>query len=354
MPRPDKLNGFLNATSELHALNGKSHFSPADEEKEPETLNKSSEPPIDLTAYLRKPKYSLESFIFPTEKAQQQVKRVLAEITYHDLIYTTWGMGEKHPTDVGLSINCYGPSGTGKSMLLEVIAHKLGLQVLEVPSTASKFVGVTEQITQEIFAFATIHNAFIVWNEADRDFGKRLEQVSQSADAGVNSARSILLDQLSSYKGLIGLTTNLVHNYDSAFVSRIRFEIQLDLPDAEARAKIWQAQIPNQLPLDESVNFTQLAAQFDEISGRDIKKAVLNAVASAASQEKLDIEKRVTQSHFIEAMEEVIAGKKAAEKGELKLTPVTEKVELPPQPSIESKPQASAAQEQSQPPEFTT
>lgn len=335
MPRPDKFNRFLKATSELHALNGKSHFSPADEEKEPETLNKSSEPPIDLTAYLRKPKYSQENFIFPTKKAQLQVKKVLAEITHHDLMYNTWGMGEKHPTDVGLSINCYGPPGTGKSMLLEVIAHRLGLQVLEVPSTASKFVGVTEQIIQEIFAFATIHNALIVWNEADRDFGKRLEQVSQSADAGINSARCILLDQLSSYQGVIGLTTNLVHNYDSAFVSRIRFEIQLDLPDVEARTKIWQAQIPNQLPLDDSVNFTQLAAQFDEISGRDIKKAVLNAVASAASEEKLDIEKRVTQSHFIEAMDEVMAGKKAAEKGELKLTPVTGNVELPPQPSRE-------------------
>ncbi|MEG4860709.1 ATP-binding protein [Microcoleus sp. K1-B6] len=256
----------------------------------------------------------------------------MAEITHHDLIYDTWGMGEKHQSDIALSINCYGPSGTGKSMLLEVIAHSLELKVLEVPSTASKFVGVPEQIIQEIFAFATTNNAFIVWNEADRDFGKRLEQVSQSADAGINSARSILLEQLSSYKGLIGLTTNLVHNYDSAFVSRIRFEIQLDLPDAEARAKIWQAQIPSKLPLDESVNFTQLAAQFDEISGRDIKKAVLNAVANAASEEKSEIEKRVTQSHFIQAMEEVIAGKEAAQKGELKLTPVTGKVELPPEP----------------------
>jgi SpoVK/Ycf46/Vps4 family AAA+-type ATPase len=186
-----------------------------------------------------------------------------------------------------------------------------------------------------LYLIASESAVYIVWNEADRDFGKRLEQVSQSADAGINSARSILLDQFSSYKGLIGLTTNLIHNYDSAFVSRIRFEIQLDLPDAEARAKIWQAQIPSKLPLDESVNFSQLAAQFDEISGRDIKKAVLNAVGSAASEEKLDIEKRVTQAHFIQAMEEVIAGKKAAEKEEIKLTPVTEKVDLPPQPSRE-------------------
>jgi hypothetical protein len=107
-------------------------------------------------------------------------------------------------------------------MMLEGIAHKLGLQVLEVPSTPSKFVGVTEQITQEIFVFATIHNTFIVWNEADRDFGKRLEQVSQSADAGVNSAPSILLDQLSSYKSVIGLTTNV------AFISKNCYYIAIN------------------------------------------------------------------------------------------------------------------------------
>lgn len=334
MPRPDKLNRFLNATDQLHALNGKSHST---QEKEPEILNQSPEPPIDLTAYLRKPKYSLKKFIFPNEKALLQVKRILAEIKYHDLIYVTWGMGEKHQSDIALAINCYGPAGTGKSMLQEAIAHSLGLKVLQVPSTASKFVGMTEKIIEEIFCFATTHNAFIVWNEADRDFGKRLEQVSQSADAGVNAARSILLEQLSSYQGVIGLTTNLLRNYDSAFISRIRFEIQLDLPDAEARAKIWQAQIPSKLPLDESVDFSSLAAQFDDISGRDIKKAVLNAVATAASEEKPDVEKRVTQTHFIQAMEEVIAGKKAAEQEELKLTPVTDKVDLPPEPSTEAK-----------------
>jgi SpoVK/Ycf46/Vps4 family AAA+-type ATPase len=114
------------------------------------------------------PHLSEKSYIFPTEKARLQVKRILAEITHHDLIYDTWGMGEKHQSDIALSINCYGLSGTGKSMLLEVIAHSLGLKVVDVPSTGSKFVGVPEQIIQEIFAFATIHNAFTALSDVIR------------------------------------------------------------------------------------------------------------------------------------------------------------------------------------------
>ncbi len=312
MPRHDKLNGFMKAAAEVAVNgNGKSFSTPA---KEKEPVNQSSESPIDLKDYLRDPKYTLEDYIFPTDKVKQQVERILGEIKNHNLIYYIWGMAEKHKTDIALAMNISGPPGTGKSMLLEAIAHELGLKILEVPSTASKLVGDTEKIIEEIFRFATTHNAFIVWNEADRDFGKRLEQVTQSADAGINSARSILLDQFSSYQGAIGLTTNLLKNYDSAFISRIRFDIQLDLPNEEARAKIWEYQLPSKLPRDESVNFSELAKQFDNVSGRDIKKSVLNGVVSAASEDRPDPEKKVTQSHFIEAMEEVIAANKAAEK----------------------------------------
>lgn len=328
MPRLDKSIRFRDSAGESNS-NGKGDFSPyIAQEKQPERKKF-----IDLIPYLREPKYSFEDFIFPTEKTKRQAERVLAEIQNHHLIYNVWRMAEKHKSDTSLGINCHGPSGTGKSMLLECLANAMKLKVLEVPSTSSKYVGVTEQIIQEIFSFAATYNAFIVWNEADRDFGKRLDEVSQSADVGINSARSILIEQVSAFKGVIGLTTNKPYLYDSALSSRIRLQIQFDLPDAEARAKIWQAQIPSQLPLDESVDLSQLAAKFSEVSGRDIKKAVLNAVVTAASEEKPGDEKRVTQSHFIQAMEEVIAGNKAAEKAEVKLTPVSGNIELPSQPS---------------------
>lgn len=327
MPRLDKINNFLEAANGLHSLNGgKNHSRPAPEEK---MQHQSADLPIDLASCVRQPKYSLKDVILPTEKTERQVRRVLAEVKYHELIYQRWGMGEKHQSDIALAINCHGPAGTGKSMLLEALASELGLPVLEVPSISSQFMGQTEKIIEAIFQFASSQDVFMVWNEADRDFGNRLETVSQSADAAINSARSILLEQLSAYSGVIGLTTNLQKNYDTALTSRIRLQIEFDLPDVEARAKIWQVQIPSQLPLDDSVNFSELAKQFEGVSGRDIKKAVLNAVVGAASTEQPDSEKQVHQFHFMEAMEEVIAGNKAAAKEEIKLMPATENVEIP-------------------------
>ena len=135
--------------------------------------------------------------------------------------------------------------------------------------------------------------------------------------------------QLSAYEGIVIFATNLIYNYDPAFISRIRWKIQIDLPDEAARVKIWQVQIPQQLPLDKSVNFTQLASQFDNISGRDIKNAVLKAAVAAAKENKPIEQKKVTQSHFIEAITEIIEANQASIKPEFKVTPVNGQVDLP-------------------------
>ncbi|NER23108.1 MAG: hypothetical protein F6J86_10440 [Symploca sp. SIO1B1] len=114
--------------------------------------------------------------------------------------------------------------------------------------------------------------------------------------------------------------------------NRIRCKVQFDLPDEEARAKFWQAQVPNQLPLSESVDFVELAKQFDEISGRDIKNAVFQAVVAAAREDKPKKEKQVTQSHLVEAITEIIEANKMATQSEYTLTPVEGDVQLPPPP----------------------
>jgi ATP-dependent 26S proteasome regulatory subunit len=109
--------------------------------------------------------------------------------------------------------------------------------------------------------------------------------------------------------------------------------VQFDLPNEEARQKIWQVQIPSQLPLDSSVNFTELAKEFDEISGRDIKNAVFQGVVAAAREDKLKAEKCVTQTHFSEAITEIIKANKASLKPQLTLTPVEGDIPLPDAPS---------------------
>ena len=145
-----------------------------------------------------------------------------------------------------------------------------------------------------------------------------------------------MLKQISEYEGIVVFATNLIRNYDPAFISRIRWKVQFNLPDEEARAKVWQIQFPSKLPLDESVNCSELAKAFDGISGRDIKNAVFQGVVSAAKEDKPKTEKKVTQSHLVDAISQIIEANKAAAKSEFKLEPVEGKVTLPPEPKTEN------------------
>jgi SpoVK/Ycf46/Vps4 family AAA+-type ATPase len=332
MPRPDKVEAFRQSAGK----NGISSY-PKDDaqtannsQPETENSNKEQESKINFSLYLRDPKFTLEDVILPAA-TRHQVDLMMAELEHHKLIYETWGMGEKHKLDKALSINFYGPPGTGKTLTAEVIAHALNRKILVVPyqQLESKYVGETPNTISDVFKFATEKNAILFFDEADSFLGKRLENVTQAVDTAVNLTRSVMLTELSKYEGVVIFATNLYSNYDSAFVSRIRRTIKFELPDEEGRVKIWEAQIPTKLPLDSSVDFKKLAEQFDKISGRDIKNAVFQAVVAAAHEDKPDSEKKVTQSHFAKAITEIIEANKAAEKPQLQLNPVNEKVDLP-------------------------
>ncbi|GET38491.1 ATP-binding protein [Microseira wollei] len=347
MPRVDKLAAFREAAGENPTSNnGKddAEYSLIDNEvnrpaNQEQNGNKASESSIDFSPYLREAKYTIDDVVIP-HKTRNMVDLMLAEIQYQDLIFNEWGMSEKHKLDKALSINFSGPPGTGKTITAEALAHALNKKILVVPyqQLESKYVGDTPKNIAKAFEFASKQNAVLFFDEADSFLGKRLESVTQSTDTAVNLTRSVMLVQLSSYEGIVIFATNLIRNYDPAFISRIRWKVEFELPDEAARVKIWQAQIPSKLPLDRSVNFEELAKQFDQISGRDIKNAVFQAVVAAAREDKPKEEKRVTQSHLIEAMTEIIEANKASKKSEYTLTPVEGNVQLPPPPpNLENK-----------------
>lgn len=338
MPRIDRLGAFREAAGENPTSNNRKG-GVADNliDKVVDSLgdkiqrgNESSESSIDFSPYLREPKYNLVDVVIP-QKTKRQVDLILAEIQYQDLIFNEWGMSEKHKLDKALSINFSGPPGTGKTLTAEALAHAMKKKILVVPyqQLESKYVGETPKNIAKAFEFASEQDAVLFFDEADSFLGKRLESVTQSTDTAVNLTRSVMIVQLSSYEGIVIFATNLIRNYDPAFISRIRWKVEFDLPDEEARVKIWQAQIPSKLPLERSVNFEELAKQFDQISGRDIKNAVFQAVVAAAREDKPKEQKQVTQSHLTEAMTEIIEANKAATKPEYKLTPVEGNVPLP-------------------------
>jgi hypothetical protein len=78
----------------------------------------------------------------------------------------------------------------------------------------------------------------------------------------------------------------------------------------EVREKIWRVQMhPQKTPLGPDVDFRALAEQY-EVSGGDIKNAVLKAAQMAAAEDGEDRAKVIMQRHLVAGMERVMDSKK--------------------------------------------
>jgi AAA+ superfamily predicted ATPase len=104
--------------------------------------------------------------------------------------------------------------------------------------------------------------------------------------------------------------TNLAANFDPAFERRIRTHVLFEMPGPAERALIWRAQLhPSRTPLAADVDFEALAARY-EVSGGDIRNAVLKAALAAAAEPGPASTKLIHQRHFDEGIQEVTAGRR--------------------------------------------
>lgn len=137
-------------------------------------------------------------------------------------------------------------------------------------------------------------------DESDSLLSKRLTNTSEPTAQSINSMRSQLLICLEQFKGIVIFATNLVVNYDKAFLSRL-INIEFTKPDKEARESIWNQHLRGKglrIPLSDDVDICELAEKY-EFCGREIKNSVKYAcvIAAIAGQET------VTQANLIKAAE---------------------------------------------------
>ncbi len=233
------------------------------------------------------PRRQLKDLLLPDASAQQ-LRSLLTKIRYHHLLYEDFGLREVDPHGGRTAINLYGPPGTGKSFCAEAIAHELDMGIIRVnyAELESKFVGETAKNIRAAFAKARTSQALLFFDEADSILGRRLTQVRQSTDHAVNVSRSVMLLELDSFAGVTLFATNLASNYDSAFVRRILGHIEMPLPDAALRARLWRSHIPSRMPIRLSdEEWEALVAESEGLSGGDILNIVINAASSALERE---------------------------------------------------------------------
>ena len=241
---------------------------------------------------IREPRYNLNS-VYLKEESRKQIMDTILMKKYREKIFKEWGLEETIKSDRALILNFYGPAGTGKSLAAEAIAGSLGKKLYSVnySELESKYVGETPKNIKNVFKMAKEEDAVLVFDEADSFLGKRLSNITQSSDYGVNITRSVMLLELEKFDGIVIFTTNLLENYDEAFKRRILSNVKFELPDENGRKKIWEIHIPSKLPLECDIDSKILAEKYTDISGADIKDIILFAAINAASNnnEKIGI-----------------------------------------------------------------
>ncbi|NKE71678.1 ATP-binding protein [Candidatus Manganitrophus noduliformans] len=252
------------------------------------------------------PRRTLEEVVLPPQ-TRRTLEQALAQVRNHALIFGRWGLGERHTAGRGLVFSFAGPPGTGKTVCAEAIAHALGLKLLIVnyAEAESMWVGQTPKNIVATFQAAAEQNAVLFFDEADAIATRRSAGAPTPHSREMNLTVNVLLRELESFNGIVIFATNLAANFDPAFERRIRTHVLFEMPGVEERARIWELQIhPKKTPLAPDVDFRRLAERY-ELSGGDIKNAVIKAASGAAAEPGADLGKRIHQRHFESAAEAV-------------------------------------------------
>jgi hypothetical protein len=214
------------------------------------------------------------------------VREVAGRVRHRSFVLDDWNLRRGGGRGEGITALFSGPSGTGKTLAAEVIAHELGvdLHTVDLATVVDKYIGETEKNLDKIFNEAEQVNTVLFFDEADALFGKRSE-VKDARDRYANVEVAYLLQRMERFDGLVVLATNLRLNIDDAFARRLDVTVDFPKPDVGERLRLWIHLIGGQLPLDETVDVSFLAESF-ELSGGHIRNAVVTAAYFAADADR--------------------------------------------------------------------
>jgi len=238
-------------------------------------------PRLSTLAHKLTPRFTWDDIVLSDDRIAQ-LREIVAQASYQNVVYEEWGLGEKLTLGRGVVALFAGPSGTGKTMAAELIAGELGLDMykIDLSGLVSKYIGETEKNLSRVFDEAADSDAVLFFDEADAVFGKRSE-VRDSHDRYANIEVGYLLQRLEEHEGIVVLATNLRANIDDAFLRRMRSVIEFPFPEEDDRRRIWDRSI-GRAPLQDDVDLGFMAREY-RVSGGNIRNIVLLGAFLAAS-----------------------------------------------------------------------
>ena len=229
-------------------------------------------------------------------------------------IRDTVGLVLQHPDDAaryGIEWNgilLHGPPGVGKTFVARAIAgeYKLSLIHVSTGDLVSSLQGGSAQNISKAFDTAMQHlPCLLFFDEFDSVAQRRGETPDQESRRTVNQ----LLTSLEAYRDerrlLVMAATNSIEHLDPAVIRPGRFDrhIRIDLPDAEARQAIFEAELEDR-PAAKDLDLEELVRRTEGMTPAAISKIVDTAALevfreAAGSGKQLEVD----TEHLLRAVE---------------------------------------------------
>ena len=237
--------------------------------------------------------------IVMNEDQRETITHAIEQMMFKNRVYEEWNYMKKYPYGRGLTVLLFGAPGTGKSMMAQVLAHELNLELyrVDISKVVNKYVGETEKSLSMIFREAKKCNVVLFFDECDTIFAKRSDDGGSNQSSN-NNKTALLLQEMEAYDGVCVLATNYKHNIDPAFFRRMKYIVEFQFPNPDTREMLWRTTVPKTTPLAEDVDFRFLAEKF-EFAGGNIKNCILNAAFLAAADGD---GKEVHMKHYLQAI----------------------------------------------------
>lgn len=220
-----------------------------------------------------------DDVLVTSKPLRRELNELRARCTYRETLCEALGAAVRARSREGVTALFVGPSGTGKTLAVQWLAHMLHKPLLRVDAStiASKYIGETEKNLARLLAQAEHVDSVLLFDEADALFGRRTE-VKESNDRFANAQTNYLLTRIESFGGIAVLTSNSKARFDDAFMRRLDAVIEFPLPDASDRAALWRAHLGARRPPDSVIN---LVAAQAELAGGHIRNAAIAAALRA-------------------------------------------------------------------------
>jgi len=227
------------------------------------------------------PTATLEQLVL-SDDIKQSILTLVCNFDKFHTYRKTSGLDDAIVHRTGLVLMFCGPSGTGKTLMVNALAAHLEKRVLLVnfktlhENRSSEGSDDDGSSLLKLFREAEMADAVLFFDECESMFSQR--------GSGGSAELSALLTAMERYEGVIFLATNRPFDLDEAMYRRITSVFNFSKPDHTQRLLIWRLYTEKGVPIVPEINWEMIAGKY-ALTGGYIKNAIVSALLLAIARD---------------------------------------------------------------------